>query len=67
MEHNSPTNKVQVKRTITEDELFETLTLISLLSKNLAKKVLLIPKEEPMKVGGKAYGYRDPRQNPLSK
>lgn len=67
MEHNIPKMKVQASNAMTEDELFETLTLISMLSKNLAKKVLLIPKEESMNNGGKRYGNRNPRQNTLSK
>lgn len=67
MEHTIPNIKAQAKEAITEDELLETLALISLLSKNLAKKVLLIPKEEPHDEGGKVNGYRSPRQSPFAK
>lgn len=61
MEHTIPNIKVQAKETITEDELLETLTIISLLSRNLAKKVLLIPKEEPNRKGGQVNGNGNPR------
>jgi len=67
MEHTIPNIKVQANETITEDELLETLTLISLLSKNLAKKVLLIPKEEPNGEGGTVNGNRNPRQSSFTK
>lgn len=67
MEHTIPNIKAQAKDAVTEDELLETLTLISLLSKNLAKKVLLIPKEEPNGEGGKINGCRSPRQSPFAK
>lgn len=67
MEHTIPSIKAQAKDVITEDELLETLALISLLSKNLAKKVLLIPKEEPKGEGGNVNGYRSPRQSPFAK
>ena len=67
MEHTIPNIKAQANGTITEDELLETLTLISLLSKNLAKKVLLIPKEEPHGEGGDVNGNRNPRQSSFAK
>lgn len=67
MEHTIPNIKAQEKEAITEDELLETLAIISLLSKNLAKKVLLIPEEEPKGEGGNANGYRSPRQSPFAK
>lgn len=67
MEHTIPNIKAQANDAVTEDELLETLTIISLLSKNLAKKVLLIPKEEPNKGGGKVNGNGNPRQSSLAK
>ena len=67
MEHSIPNNMAKANECITEDEILETLTLISLLSKNLAKKVLLIPQEEPKGEGGKVNGNRATRQSPFTK
>lgn len=49
MEKQNPHAKVQDVSMLTEDELVKSLTLISLLAKNLAKKVLLIPEEVEQK------------------